>query len=115
MPAAKTKRRQRTKHTNKRQPDKLQADQRNNSQQHPQHGLRIQREPKEALVRRIDLPGTCLWIQTLKHPATIARVGVDLVPPAQPDKAAARNVLEVVKVHGEQQDGDDEDEDEVGG
>jgi len=45
----------------------------------------------------------------------IAVLRVDLVPPAQADEPAARDVLEVVEVGGQQQDGDDEDEDEVGG
>ena len=44
----------------------------------------------------------------------VAGLGVDLVPPAQAYEAAAGDVLEVVEVGGEQQDGDDEDEDEVG-
>lgn len=43
----------------------------------------------------------------------ISRVGVDFVPPAQPDETAARDVFEVVEVAGEEEDGDDEDEDEV--
>ena len=44
----------------------------------------------------------------------ISGLGVDLVPPSQAYEAAASDVLEVVEVGGEQQDGDDEDEDEVG-
>lgn len=43
----------------------------------------------------------------------VAGRGVDFVPPAQPDEAAAGDVFEVVEVGREQQDGDDEDEDEV--
>lgn len=43
----------------------------------------------------------------------VARVGVDLVPPAQAHEPAARNVLEVVEVAGEEEDGDDEDHDTV--
>jgi hypothetical protein len=101
-------------HTNKRQPDKLKANQRHNCQQHPQHRLRIQRQPKEALIRRINLAPR-LWIQALEYPAPVPCVDVDFVPPAQPDEAPPRDVLEVVEVDCEQQDGDDEDQDEVGG
>lgn len=99
--------------THERQPDELEADERNDRQQNPQHGLRVQRDPEEALVRRVDVADR--GIRTLKDPAAVARGGVNLVPPAQADEAAARNVLEVVEVRGEQEDGDDEDEDEVGG
>jgi hypothetical protein len=41
----------------------------------------------------------------------LAGLRVDLVPPAQPDQAAAGDVLQVVEVDREQEDGDDEDED----
>ena len=99
--------------TNKRQPNKLQTDQRQNCKQNPQHGLRIQRNPEEALVRRIHLPR--LRVRRLKHPPPVARLRVDFVPPAQPDESAAGNVLQIVEVDGEQQDGDDEDHDKVGG
>ena len=84
--------------TNKRQPNKLKARQRNHSQQNPQHRLRIQRNPKEPLIRRIDHPHS--RIRALKHPPTIPRRPIDLVPPAQPDEAPSRDVLEVVEVRG---------------
>ena len=45
----------------------------------------------------------------------VARRRVDFVPPAQADEAPAGDVFEVVEVGGQEQDGDDEDEDEVGG
>lgn len=45
----------------------------------------------------------------------VARCRIDLVPPAQPDQPPAGNILEVVEVAGEEEDGDDEDQDEVGG
>jgi hypothetical protein len=99
--------------TNKRQPDKVQSHKRQDSQRNPQHGLRIQGDPKEALVRGIDLARR--RVGALKHPAPVARRRVDFVPPAQPHEAPACNVLEVVEVHGQQQHGDDEDHDEVGG
>ena len=114
MSLSESPRKRRSPHTNKRQPNKLQADERHNRQQHPQHRLRIQREPKEALIRRIDLAPR-FRIQTLKHPAPVSRVGVDFIPPAEADEAAASNVLEVVEVHCKEQDGDDEDHDEVCG
>ncbi|KAK3208580.1 hypothetical protein GRF29_77g1131578 [Pseudopithomyces chartarum] len=99
--------------TNQRQPDELEAHQGHDGEQDPQHGLGIQGNPEEALVGRILVPAALLG--ALKHPAAVARRGVDLVPPAQSDEAAAGDVLEVVEVGGQQEDGDDEDEDEVGG
>jgi len=45
----------------------------------------------------------------------VPRCGVDLVPPAEAYEAAAGDVLEVVEVGGQKEDGDDEDEDEVFG
>ena len=45
----------------------------------------------------------------------VARRGVDFVPPAETNQAAAGDVFEVVEVSGEEEDGDDEDEDEGGG
>ena len=41
------------------------------------------------------------------------RASVDLVPPPQPDQPPACDVLQVVKVRGEEEHGDDEDEDAV--
>jgi hypothetical protein len=99
--------------TNQRQPNELEPNQRKDGQDNPEHRLRIQSQPKEALVCRILLPA--LWIRRLKHPAPITRGAINLVPPAQSDQAPSSNVLEVVEVDGEEQDGDDEDEDEVGG
>jgi hypothetical protein len=99
--------------TNKRQPNKLQANQRQHSEQHPQHGLRVQRDPEEALIRRIQLPR--LRVRALEHPPPIPCCGVDFVPPPQADESPPGDVLEVVEVHGEEEDGDDEDHDEVGG
>jgi hypothetical protein len=99
--------------TNQSQPNKLKANQRDHRQQNPQYGLRIQRDPEEPLIRRIDL--SYARVRALKHPAAVPRCTVDLVPPAQPDEAPPRNVLQVVEIGCEEQDGDDEDEDEVGG
>ena len=41
----------------------------------------------------------------------IARRGVDFVPPPQPNEASPGNVLEVVEVRGEEEEGEYEDED----
>jgi hypothetical protein len=112
-PQIKTKPQKTKKLTNKRQPNKLQTRQRHDRQKHPQHRLRIQRNPKEALIRRIDLPH--LRIRALKHPSAVPRARIHLVPPAQADEPPPRDVLEVVEVGGQEQDGDYEDEDEVGG
>jgi len=102
-----------SKLTNKRQPDRLHTSQRHYCQYNPEYGLRIQRQPEETLIRRINVPR--LWIRRLEYPAPVARLAVCLVPPAQPDQPPARNVLEVVEVDGEEEDCDDEDEHEVGG
>ena len=40
--------------------------------------------------------------------------GVDFVPPAESNEAAAGDVFQVVEVDGEEEEGQDEDEDEVG-
>ena len=84
--------------TNQREPDELEAHERHDGEQDPQHGLRVQGNPEEALVRRVLLPAA--FLGALKHPAAVARGGVDLVPPAQADEAAPGNVLEVVEVGG---------------
>ena len=103
--------RERREHTNKRQPNKLQAEQRHNSQHHPQQRLRVDGQPEEATVGRVDDLGPRL--AALKHPVRVARVRVDLVPPAQAHESAAGNIFEVVKVAGEEENGDDEDHDTV--
>lgn len=95
--------------TNERQPQELQLDQGKNKHEHPQHWLDVEGEPEEAAVGRGD--DLCPRLAALKDPVRVARLGVDLVPPAQADEAAARNVLEVVEVAGEEEDGDDEDHD----
>ena len=69
------------------------------------------------LIRRI-LPRRAALaapILALKHPMTIPRRDVDLVPPAEPHEPAAGDVLEVVEVGGEDEHGEDEDEDEGAG
>lgn len=43
----------------------------------------------------------------------VAGGGVDFVPPAETDETAPGNVLEVVKVRGEEEQGEDEDQDAV--
>ena len=42
-----------------------------------------------------------------------ASVGVDFIPPSQTDEAASSDVLEVVEVDGEEDEGEDENEDAV--
>lgn len=100
-------------HTNQTQPDKLKAEDSHETQGDPAHGLRVQRKPEEAFIRRIDLPG--IWVCTLENPVAVARLGVDFVPPAQADEASSGDVFQVVKVYCQQDDGDDEDEDIVAG
>lgn len=45
----------------------------------------------------------------------VPRIDADFVPPAQAHETSPRDVFEVVKVHGEKHDGDDEDQDVVVG
>lgn len=41
----------------------------------------------------------------------VARLRVYFIPPSQSYQSSASNVFEIVKIDGEQDDGDDEDED----
>lgn len=95
--------------TNKGQPGELELGHRQDSHGNPQRGLDVHGEPEEAAIRSVDNFSSRL--AALKHPLRFAGGRVDLVPPAQTNKAAASNVLEVVKVGREEQDGDDEDHD----
>lgn len=95
--------------TDQTQPYKLELRHCHNGKRYPQHRLREQRQPEEALVCRVD--GARVRVRRLKDPVRAARGGVDLVPPSQPDEAAAGDVLEVVEVRGQEEDGYDEDED----
>jgi len=101
--------------THKRQPYKMKAHNRHDRQCYPQRRLTVQREPEEPLVRCVhQLPAWFIGLGcTFEYPVGVPRCGVDLVPPAEAYKAAAGDVLEVVEVGGQEEDGDDEDEDEV--
>lgn len=87
----------------------MQSHERHDKHEHPQHRLQIQRQPEETAVRGVD--GLGAGLAALKHPLRVACLRVDFVPPAQSDEAAAGDVLEVVEVGGEEEDGDDEDHD----
>lgn len=91
------------------QPEELQLNQGEDEHEHPQHGLDVEGEPEEAAVGGGD--DLCAGLAALKDPVGVARLGVDFVPPAQADEATAGDVLEVVEVAGEEEDGDDEDHD----
>ena len=99
--------------TNKRQPHKLETNDGEDGEGDPEDGLAVDGEPEEAAVGGVD--GLGAGFAALEDPVAVAGGGVDLVPPAQTNEASAGNVLQVVEVGCEQQDGDDEDEDEVGG
>jgi predicted dienelactone hydrolase len=96
-------------HTNQGQPNQSQPNQYEQGQADPQQRLDVDGEPEEAAVGGVDVLGAGL--ARLEDPVAVARGGVDLVPPAQADEAAAGDVLEVVEVGGEEEDGDDEDHD----
>lgn len=87
----------------------MQPHEREDGEQDPEDGLDVEREPEEAAVGRVDRLGAGL--AALKDPLRVARLHVHLVPPPQSHESTAGNVLEVVKVGGEEEDGDDEDHD----
>ena len=97
------------KPTNKRQPDKLESQDSQERKGDPETRLGVHGDPEEAAVGGADDLGARL--ATLKDPVRVARRGIHLIPPAQADQPAPGNVLEVVEVGGEQEDGDDEDQD----
>lgn len=99
-------------HTNERQPQELQLEQRDDGHEDPHDGLHIHGQPEEARVRRVDDLGPRL--AALEHPPRLAG-RVHLVPPAQAHEAATRNVLRVVKVGGEEEHRDNEGEDPARG
>ena len=96
-------------HTNQGQPYKAQADDDQQGQGNPQQRLDVDGKPEEATVGGVDLLGAGL--ARLEDPVAVARGRVDLVPPPQPDEAAAGDILEVVEVGREQKNRDDEDHD----
>lgn len=99
--------------TNQAQPDGiLESHNGENGQADPQSRLRVQRQPEEALVGQVlgSRPaGVAAAVLGLKHPMRVPRPGVDFVPPPQPHEAPPRDVLQVVEIGGEEEDGDDED------
>lgn len=96
--------------TDQTQPDDiLQSDNGQDGQANPQRRSHVQTEPEESLVSGVD--GAGVGVGALEDPVGVTRCGVDFVPPAQPDESATGDVLEVVKVRGEEQEVDDEDED----
>lgn len=95
--------------TDERQPQELQPHQSQDSHDHPQNRLDVERKPEEPAVCCVDRLGS--WLAALKHPFGVAGLGVDLIPPAKADEAAASDVLEVVEVGGEEENSDDEDHD----
>lgn len=96
--------------TNQAQPDHIvEPDDRQNRQSDPQRGRQVEAQPEEPLVRRVD--GAGVGVRALEDPVRVSGRGVDFVPPAQTDESAAGDVLEVVEVCGEEEEGEDEDED----
>lgn len=93
--------------TNERQPHKFKTDESEDGEGDPEDGLGVDGEPEEAAVGGVD--GARRRVAALEHPAAVARRRVHLVPPAQAHEPATGDVLEVVEVGGEKQDGDDED------
>ncbi|EFW99444.1 transcription factor [Grosmannia clavigera kw1407] len=65
--------------------------------------------PEEAAVGGVVDAARCR-VAALKDPVAVARLRVNLIPPAKADETAAGNVLEVVEVGSQQENGDDEDE-----
>lgn len=104
--------------TNQAQPNRVQQPHHaHNGQHHPPRRLRIQRQPEKPFIRGVlarrpglRAPGPILRFE---NPMRIAGSGVDFVPPAETHKTSAGDVLQVVEIGGEEEDGDDEDEDTV--
>lgn len=101
-----------TTRTDEGQPQELQAHQGQDGHGDPEDGLDVEGEPEEARVGRVD--DARARVATLKDPLRVARLRVHLVPPAQADEAPPGNILEVVEVGGQEEDGDDEDHDPGG-
>ncbi|RDW67836.1 hypothetical protein BP6252_09232 [Coleophoma cylindrospora] len=95
--------------TNKRQPNKHELHQGQDRQADPEQRLRVEGEPEEARVGRVD--DLSRRVRGFKDPVRVTGLGIDFVPPAQAHEPPAGDVLEVVEVDGEEEDGDDEDED----
>lgn len=98
--------------TNERQPNKPQPDHGQNRQDNPKAWLRIKRQPEEPLICLVLRPRSLL--RRLKHPFRIPRGGINFVPPSQTYKPATGNVFQIVEVHREEKNRDDEDEHIVG-
>lgn len=99
-------------HTNCNQPNQvLQPDNGQNGQAYPQRRHDVHAQPEEAFVGLVIVAGALG--RGLEDPVTVARRGVDFIPPSQSDQAPAGDVLEVVEVDGQEEQGQDEDEDEV--
>lgn len=97
--------------TNKRQPQELQPHERKYGEQKPQNRLDVEREPEEATVGWVDRLSARL--AALEDPLGVARLHVHLVPPPQSHESTAGNVLEIVEVGREKENGDDEDHDPI--
>ncbi len=85
---------------------------RHDCQRNPERRLEIKREPEEPIVRWTD--DLDRRIRGLKDPVRIACLRVDLVPPPEAHEAPAGDILEVVEIDREEEDGDDEDQDADG-
>lgn len=44
----------------------------------------------------------------------VSRLSIDFIPPSQADEPSSGDIFQIVEIHCEQDDGDDEDHDEVG-
>jgi hypothetical protein len=69
--------------------------------------MRIHCYPKESTISRIH--NFRARLRTLENPLRVPGLRIDLVPPAQADKAAPGYVFYVVEIGGEEEDGDYED------
>lgn len=55
---------------NQTEPNKLESENRNDTQSHPTDRLRVQRQPEESLIRSIDMSG--FRVRRLKDPIAVA-------------------------------------------
>ena len=66
-------------HTNKGQPNKFEAEDRNKSQRNPKQWVRVERNPEEPAIRRVD--DLSCGVAALKDPVRIASLRINFVPP----------------------------------
>lgn len=95
--------------TNETQPDHTdQPHNSQNGQSNPKSRCQVQAQPEETLVRGGDCAD--IGVGGFKDPVRVARSCVDFIPPPETNKSTSSNVLEVIKVGREKEEGQDKDQ-----